>query len=65
MCVVGHSNGGLCGGRDEGGGWDACGKSRGDGRISADAEALPECKVILILTLMTPDHIAVQVRSSG
>ena len=37
------------------------GQSPAVGRMSGDAGALPECEVI---TLMTPDHNAVQVHSS-
>ena len=62
LCVVGHGYGGLDGGRDGGGGWYVCGtksgswshvgRSRSTSRVRGDA-------------LMSPDHIAVQVRSSG
>ena len=41
---------------------DAEQKPGGAGRMSEDAEAHPDC---LMKTLMTPDHIIFQVRSSG
>ena len=63
MRVISHGYGGLNGGRVGGGGWHACGmKPGGVGRESGDAGALPEYEV---KTLVTPDHTAIQVRSSG
>ena len=48
---------------DGGGGWHACGtNSRGIGHMMGDAGALPEFEVN---TLITPDHTAFQVCSSG
>ena len=58
MIVVSHAHGGLGGGRDGRGGWYECGVVR----MSGDGEALPECEEG---TLMTPDHTAVQMCSSG
>ena len=47
MYVVSHGYGGLCGGRDGGGGWYACGtKPRGFCRMPGDAGAFPKCEVI-------------------
>ena len=57
MCVVSHGYGGSGGGRD-GGGMHA-GQSQGGWWNVGE---YPECQVE---TLMTPDHTAVQVRSSG
>ena len=45
MCVISHGYGGLCGDRDGGGGWYACG-TNGVGCMSGDAGALPMCEVI-------------------
>ena len=62
MCIVSHGYGGLGGGKDEGGGWYACGikpwgwtnvgRCRSISRVRGDK-------------LMKTDHTAVQVRSSG
>ena len=47
MCVVIHGYGGLGGCTVGGGGWYACmTMPRGVGRMSGDAGAFPECKVI-------------------
>ena len=59
MCVVSYGYGGW--GRDGGGGWYACG-TKGAGRMPGDAIALPDSEV---KTVMTTDHTAIQVRSSG
>ena len=57
-----HGYGRLDGGRDGGGGRYAGGiKPGGVGRISGDG-SLPLC---MVKTLMTPNHTAFQVRSSG
>ena len=62
MRVVRHVYGGLCGGQ----GWwwwtlSMQGKANWVGRMSGDAGAFPDCDVN---TLITPDHIAVQMCSS-
>ena len=63
MGVISHSYGGFGGDRDGGGGCRACGtKPRGVGGMSGDDRPLPESEVEL---LMTPDHTAMQMRSSG
>ena len=59
MCEVSHGSGGLDGGRDGRGGWQACGIKTGVGRMSGDARAFPECKVT------THGRTTIQVRSSG
>ena len=62
MGFISHSYGGLVGGRDGGGGWDAYGTRLGGGScMSYGAEALPECE----MKTMTPDHTAFQERSFG
>ena len=63
LITIGHSYGGLGGGRDESACWQTCGtKPGGIGRMEGDAKALPECDVE---TLMIPDHTAFQVHSFG
>ena len=64
MNVVCHENGGWVGGcRDGGDGWYACGTKPGvGGRMLRDAVASSGCEVKI---LMTPDHTAGQMRSSG
>ena len=63
MYALSHGYGRFGGGRDGGGVGCACGtKSGGAGRMSGDTGALPVCEV---MTLMTLDHTAIQVRSSG
>ena len=62
MTVASHDYGGLGGGRDGGGGWCACGTKPGwVDRMSGEAGALPKCEEG---THITPDHTALQVRSS-
>ena len=62
LCIVNHGYGGLGGGRDGCGGWYVCGTKPGGVRcMSGVAGALPECEV---KKLMTPDHTAIQVRTS-
>ena len=67
MCVVSHGHGGLGGGRDGGGGWYACGtktRERRKTRGLIERRQMPEHFRVRGDTLMTPDHTAVQVRSS-
>ena len=62
MCVVGHGNGGLGWCRDGGGGWLAC-RAKPGGLFACQemSKHFPSARD----TLMTPDHIAVKVRSYG
>ena len=62
LCVISHGYGGW--GGNGGGQWYACGtKPEGlVGCLSEDAGALPD---VCGDTLMTPDHTAYQVHSSG
>ena len=46
MGVVGDGYGGLDGAWDGGGGWHACGKKPGVGRMSGETGALTECEVM-------------------
>ena len=63
MGVDSHSYGWFAGGMDGGGVCCACGMKPGDvGRMTGDAGELPECDM---KTLITPDHMAFQVRLSG
>ena len=62
MCVVSHDYSGFGGGRDGGGGLYACGTKPTDcpnvGRCQSTSQVRSD-------TLMTPDHTALQVRSSA
>ena len=46
MCVVLNAHGGMGGNRDGDGGWYVCGTKPGGSRMTGDAGALPEYKVI-------------------
>ena len=59
VCVVSHGYGVLGAGIN---GVVDAGQNKGLGRMSGDSGAHTECQV---KTLMTPDHSAVKVRSSG
>ena len=60
MCVVSHGYYGLGGGRDGGGGLHACGT-----KPWVACQEMPEHFLCVSDILMTPDHTAIQVRSSG
>ena len=62
VCVVSHGYGGLDGAGMEVVVGTYAGQSQGVGCMSGDAGIFPECEVN---TLITSDHTAIQVCSSG
>ena len=62
MCVVSDGYGRLGGGCDGGGGWFAC-RTKTKGLLEC-RQMIPRFPTCEVKTLMTPDHTAVQIRSS-